>query len=353
MRILLVGPELFVPWTFYTLSALQRLGQNVRVFYESNLLLDRLTVHKSRALVPRIPGLGGRLDRWRTFWHERRDARLLRLAGRWRPDLILVLWGRTLHAGLLERLKRQGRCRLVTWWVDDPFRHSMEDRLPFYDFFFIFDRSYLAPLKKHGARQVRFLPCGCDETVYYPRRLNRREQTRYASDVALVAWCYPNRIRIVQALNGIDVKIWGRGWVSPEAQAFFGGIPSQLVMPERFVKDEETAKIYSATKIGLNIHSDQTQEGGLNARAFELLGTGAFEMTDAVRGMEELLDPGKEVVLYRSPEEARELARYYLVHPEERQRIAGRGRQRVLENHTYFHRMRTLLNEVDAASCRC
>ena len=217
-----------------------------------------------------------------------------------------------------------------------PFRHRAEKLIPLYDFFFIFDRSYLAPLKNAGAQNARFLPCACDESIYFPRRLTRREQARYSSDVAWVAWYYPDRGRIAQALDGVDLKIWGRNW------------PGRLAEGDRFVKDAVAAKIYSATKIGLNSHSNQSRQGGLNTRSFELLSTGTFELTDAVEGMEELLEPGREVAVYHSPEEARDRVRYYLKHPDERERMARAGRERVLSQHTFVHRMKTLLKEAES-----
>ncbi len=245
-----------------------------------------------------------------------------------------MLWGNTLSPELLRTLKKESGAMLATWWVDDPFRHRAEKLIPLYDFFFIFDRSYIPALQKAGGQNVRFLPCACDESVYYPRRLTRREQARYASDVAWVAWYYPDRGRIAQALDGIDLKIWGRDW------------PGRRAQEDRFVKDATAAKIYSAAKIGLNSHSDQTRQGGLNTRSFELLAAGAFELTDAVEGMEELLEPGTQVAVYRSSQEAGELARHYLKRHGERERMARAGRERVLSQHTYLHRMKTLLGEI-------
>ena len=334
MRILLVGHSLLSPWMGYTRRALERLGHPVESFYCTNLLLDRLTLSGEKDPSAKSPGAGNGLQGLRDRWHRWRDRRLLRLARAFRPDLILVLWGNTLSPELLISLKKETGARMATWWVDDPFRHRAEKLVPRYDFFFIFDRSYLAPLKSAGAQNARFLPCACDETVYYPRRLTRREKIRYASDVTLVAWYYPDRGRIVQALDGMDVKIWGRGW------------PRQVAGADRFIPDETTAKIYSAAKIGLNMHSDQTRDGGLNTRSFELLAAGTFQVMDSVPGMQELLTPGREVAVYRSPEEARELVRHYLKHPEERERMVRAGRERVLSEHTYLHRMKTLLREV-------
>lgn len=81
--------------------------------------------------------------------------------------------------------------------------------------------------------------------------------------------------------------------------------------------------MYNASPVNLNTHHHQSRDGGANTRAFEILAAGAFELTDHVPGMEALLEPGREVAVYRSPEEA--------------------GHRRVLAEHTYRHRMQTLL----------
>lgn len=335
MRILLVGHSLLSPWTGYTHRALEWLGHSVERFYCTHLLLDRLTLSGEKDLATWAASSGNGLQGLRDRWHHWRDRRLIATARAFRPELILVLWGNTLSAELLRSLKKETGARMATWWVDDPFRHHAEKLIPLYDFFFIFDHSYLSSLKTAGAQNARFLPCACDESVYFPRRLTQWEQARYASDVAWVAWYYPDRGRIAEALDGVDLKIWGRHWPKKRAEG------------DRFVKDAVAAKIYSATKIGLNSHSDQSRQGGLNTRSFELLATGTFELMDAVEGMEELLEPGREVAVYRSPEEARDMVRHYLKYPGERERIARAGRERVLEQHTYLHRMKTLLRELE------
>lgn len=346
MRIVLVGPSLLMPWTDYTARALKRLGQSVLTFYGSSLTLDRLTLRKGRQLAGYVPGGPGLLDRCRAAWHRARDRRLLRTVEKARPDLILVLWGNTLGPELLRSLKAQAGCPLVTWWLDDPFRHSLEDLLPSYDIFFVFDRSYMTRLVRAGASDVRFLPCACDETVYRPETLTRAERARYRSDIALVAWYYARRAEVVNALDDFDLKIWGRGWRSAQARQSLGRRWRGTIKGERFISDRETAKIYCAAKIGLNIHSEQSHEAGLNTRSFELLAAGAFELVDSIPGMDELLEPGREVAVYASPEEARELADHYLRHEAQRIDIARRGRERTLREHTYVNRMRTLLQAV-------
>jgi len=348
MRILLVGPVLFMPWVPYVASALRRLNQTVHCFYENSLTVDRLTQRKGREWAARLPGVAPQLDRFRSHWLTQRDQRLLRAAKTFKPDLILVLWGEGLSPELLKMLKTSTRATLATWWLDDPFRRPVPGRLQTYDSFFVFDRSYLGRLQQEGVRNCHFLPCACDETVYTPRQLTRAQQQRYQSDLSLVAWYYPRRAEVAQALAGLNLKIWGRGWTSAETKSTLAGLAPRTIQQQRFLRDQETCLIYNASKIGLNIHSEQTRLGGLNTRSFELPASGTFQLMDAVAGCEELLEPDQEVVCFQGPREAREKAQFYLTHEAERRRVAQRGRARVLAHHTYLHRMQVLLGALDA-----
>lgn len=346
MRILLIGPQTLYPWTAYTARALRRLDQEVSVFPETDFFVEGITVHRGRRIGSAIPGMVPLLDRWRAAWHRRRDERLLKRARDLKPDLILVLNGRSLSAPLLREIRETTHSPLVAWWVDDPFRTPTDRILGLFDTLFVFDHSYEERLRGEGARDVRFLPCACDETVYHPQTLRPHERRRYQSEIALVAWYYDTRLETVNALSQFDLRIWGRGWRRPEVLRTLNGRHRKILQAERFVSDREAAKIFSAAQIGLNIHSEQSHLGGLNSRSFDLLAAGAFQMVDALPGMEELLEPGREVVAYRSPREAADLARHYLKHPAERAAIATRGRTRTLAQHTYLHRARTILEAV-------
>jgi spore maturation protein CgeB len=53
--------------------------------------------------------------------------------------------------------------------------------------------------------------------------------------------------------------------------------------------------------------------------------------------MDDLFEHGKDLVVYQD-DEIVDVARYYLSHESERERIAETGRREVLEKHTYDHR---------------
>ena len=55
-------------------------------------------------------------------------------------------------------------------------------------------------------------------------------------------------------------------------------------------------------------------------------------------------EPNREVVVYDSPDEAADKARYYLDHPQERAVIAFAGHRRAAAEHRYVDRLRAILN---------
>jgi spore maturation protein CgeB len=66
---------------------------------------------------------------------------------------------------------------------------------------------------------------------------------------------------------------------------------------------------------------------------FEATSMGALLLTDACTNVTQIFEPGKEIATYRSHSDAVEQISYFLTHPEERNRIARLGQQRVLRDY--------------------
>lgn len=95
--------------------------------------------------------------------------------------------------------------------------------------------------------------------------------------------------------------------------------------------------------ITLNRHISVAENYANNMRLYEATGVGTLLLTDHKDNIGELFDVGKEVLTYKSPEEAVELISYYLNHPSEANTIAQAGQSRTLSEHTYEARMNELL----------
>lgn len=97
------------------------------------------------------------------------------------------------------------------------------------------------------------------------------------------------------------------------------------------------------SRVTLNRHINVAESCANNMRLYEATGVGALLITDRKDNLGKLFEVGKEVVAYSTPEEAAELIRYYIAHPDEAREIARAGQARTLREHTYQRRMEELV----------
>lgn len=357
LRVLVVGPELIWSWTESTARALEGLGCSVAMMYYNQSRMRRriwgvrhLIGERFGWQMPNVPLW--LQEKYLLCSNLRKAQAMLRRARAFRPDLILILKGESLKAGLLAKMKEVTRATLAVWWMDHPLMNAESGHrwrevprcLPMFDACFVFDHTYESALCEAGARTVQFLPCTVDPDLFVPQKLTPADQVAYGASISFVGSYYESRGHLLSALGeDSGVRVWGSGWERFVA-AKSNGIDKQFGEEASF--PSETCKIYNASLMNLNSHHPQSRLAGLNCRAFEIPAAGGFQLTDYVPGMEALLEPNREVAVYRSPEEAADLARYYIKADEERQRIAAAGHKRVLAEHTYRHRMKTLLDVV-------
>jgi spore maturation protein CgeB len=102
-------------------------------------------------------------------------------------------------------------------------------------------------------------------------------------------------------------------------------------------------KALARSHITLNRHINVAENNANNMRLYEATGVGAMLLTDRKDNLHELFEIGKEAVTYSSKEEAAEMVRHYLSHPQEAEQIAKAGQARTLREHTYAQRMQELV----------
>ncbi|MEF2229950.1 MAG: glycosyltransferase [Pseudodesulfovibrio sp.] len=102
-------------------------------------------------------------------------------------------------------------------------------------------------------------------------------------------------------------------------------------------------RFYPLSKINFNCTSRQ-MIGAVNQRVFDVPACGGFLLTDYREQMEALFDLDDEAVVFRRPDEIPDLVRSLLADGQRRKRIAQNARRRILAEHTYTHRLATLLS---------
>jgi spore maturation protein CgeB len=116
-----------------------------------------------------------------------------------------------------------------------------------------------------------------------------------------------------------------------------------------FVYCDTFSKVARASRVFLAMDSYPDMRLSMSVRLYTAVGCGAFYLCRRVKGIEEVLVPGKEIEVFDDYEEMIDKIRYYLVHEEERRRIAHNGRQRVLKEYTYERRFASMFDVLKRA----
>jgi len=107
--------------------------------------------------------------------------------------------------------------------------------------------------------------------------------------------------------------------------------------------------IMHRSKVTLNVHIDGV-EVATNGRLFEATGVGTALVTDALDGLEDIFEPGEEVLTYDDPSECVATIERLLDDPQARERIASAGQNRTLSEHTCRHRAEAIVEAIQGVS---
>ncbi|MHB8068406.1 MAG: CgeB family protein [Desulfobaccales bacterium] len=339
LRILVAGPLYggSHPIARYTARGFQQLGHEAELldfapFYAGYQVLARVTkdqraVHKLTQELLRFLG--------ETLLARVRD---------FKPDLVFVLAQAPVAPPLLKALKSE--VPLVAYWFVEDFQvlTYWQDLAPEVDVFFTLQKEpFFSELKRRGVKNYACLPLAADLEAYHPLDLSPDEKRRFSSALSFLGAGYYNRRQFFRGLTDFDFKIWGSEW---EVNSPLG---RHIQDEAARVSEEDSARIFNATRINLNLHSSPFHAGinpqgdYVNPRVFDLAACGAFQLVDWRAQLPEFFTPGKELATFTSLAEAREKIGYFLAHDDERRQMAAAGRERVLRDHTYARRLATAL----------
>jgi spore maturation protein CgeB len=309
--------------------------------------------------------------------------------------------------GILIDFFHRLRLPSISWYADSPriilnlYGGAASDLA----YIFVWDRHYLQDARDLGFEQVYELPLGTDPDVFRPRQVSRLP--RWQTNVSFVgnSMVGPTEKKLGRlpqtqefkqlfqqllaiftrspfqrlnqvleqaqftghpALAKLSLEQWtdleaGLIWTTTRdyrlervkqlafAQPAIYGDPGwrELLSPPFQLRPEvnyydELPLVFSGSKINFNATSLQMKTA-VNQRVFDVPAAGGFLLTDFRPQLDELFEIGSEVICYQTPEEIPDLVRFYLKHPAARRRIALKARQKVLQEHTYAHRIQAML----------
>jgi spore maturation protein CgeB len=180
--------------------------------------------------------------------------------------------------------------------------------------------------RKEGFANVFLTQWACNHFLYKNLNLPR------TYDVSFIGRCYGERKNFVDTIKkqGINIATFGLGWEDGSR-----------------VSQADLIKIYNESKISLNVslasRGDRIQ---IKGRDFEAAGCGSLLLTKDTKEIAEYFVPGEEIITYRDANDASEKIEYYLKNEDEREKIAKKGYERLMREHTMEKRFLRILHSV-------
>jgi spore maturation protein CgeB len=297
--------------------------------------------------------LGDRLTReaiWR--WVTPRWQRHLeRLVERERPDAVVVFTVPMAHfRGIPTALRERFGIPVVFYDGDVPMSlpefGGMDTGFNYYhgadpgEYELLLSNSEggLDRLRELGARRAEAVFWAADPEFFAPQPVDKE------MDVFFYGYGDKFRREWTQALVGepsrrlpdVDFALGGRDFRGDVGRArLVGDVPFNVF-----------ARAISAARVNLCItrRSHASVYASSSCRPFELASAGAAIVSNPYEGIERWFEPGQELLVVHDADEATAAIRELVADPAQAETLGRRARERVLDEHTYRHRARQVLD---------
>ncbi len=200
-----------------------------------------------------------------------------------------------------------------------------------FDNIIIFQKDYLHLYKEEKNIRVEFA-LATNFDCYHPMNVEKKYNVSFFG----IPEC--DRIEYIKYLidNGIDVNIFGRNWDNyPEFKKYYGGI----------LPFEEFIKKMNESKITLNFSKNRFHKLHFKGRVFETAMCRTFMLVEYCPTYGEMLNEGKEIVMFKDKEELLKQVKYYLDNEKEREDIAKRAYKRVSKGYGFYYDLKKFLKK--------
>jgi glycosyltransferase involved in cell wall biosynthesis len=312
-------------------------------------------------IVHRAESEPGDTDRWvrEVVWRwvtPRWRRHLERLIERERPDAVVVFTVPMSHLRGIPTLLRERYGVPVVFYDGDvpmslPEFGGMDTGFNYYhgadpseyDLVVSNSEGGLPRLLELGARRAEAVFWGADPEFFAPRPVEKDEDVFFYGygDKFRREWMEAMVGEPSRQLEEVDFALGGGDFRGDTGRArLLGDVPFN-VFPAAI----------SAARVNLNItrRSHATVPASSTARPFELAACAAAIVSNPYEGVERWFEPGRELLVVSSAEEAVGAYRELLDDPAAAEAMGARARERVLDEHTYVHRARRLLDLIGVA----
>jgi spore maturation protein CgeB len=195
----------------------------------------------------------------------------------------------------------------------------------------------LESLRAMGARRAEAVFWGADPEFFAPQPVDKEMDVFFYGygDKFRREWTARMVGEPSRALPETDFALGGRDFRGDTGRArLVGDVPFNAF-----------SRAISAARINLCItrRSHASVYASSSCRPFELAAAGAAIVANPYDGIERWFEPGRELLVVETADEATAAYRELLDDPAQAEELGRRARERVLDEHTYVHRARQLL----------
>ena len=284
----------------------------------------------------------------RSFDFKKGMAGLKALCRSFKPDVFFMLVGDKIPTEMFQWLKKNG-VKPILWATEDPyFIDRTMDLLPHCEQVFTIDKGAQNYYQKQGY-QVELLPLGTDCNTFSQKPMKKK----YSSDLCLIGFPYPSRVELVKKIidnTNYRILVGGSGWQKHLRET------RQVKIINGYTHPKKVAYYYSNAKIVLNHHrefqenSNSNSSGvineSVNNRTFDIAACGAFQLIEQKEDLQNYFVEGEEIITFTNENDLIDKIHFYIEENEQRKEIGEKGRRRVWEEHTMYHRVRTIMDKV-------
>lgn len=264
-------------------------------------------------------------------------------------DLVIKASGVGVFDELLERAVlelKSPRTTVIFWDVDAPATLERMERdpldafralVPEYDFVLTYGggQPVIDAYERFGARRCVPIYNALDPRTHFAVP----PDPRFEADLAFLGNRLPDRERRVEefflspaaARPANTFLLGGSGWADKPLP------PNVRYLRHVFTRDHNAFNCTPRAVININRESMAQYGFSPPTRVFEAAGAGACLITDEWTGIELFLEPGTEILVARNGADV--AAHLDALSPERARAIGRAGRQRILREHTYAHRV--------------
>lgn len=283
-------------------------------------------------------------ERWTQYTKNKRlllnsatSRRLAATLAGFSPDLVIVLNHASipLEAAAVLRDALGPGVPLVGWLCDSvevlPAGHDA-----LLDGVYYFDSASLPILHEHyrgTSARLEFLPLAASPRRYACHDFDIRSRNPYP---VFAGNCTPARQRLFAEYRRLGNRL---DLFGPHA----GNWPR--VWRNRKLSSAALARVYQQYLVNLNLLQPGNTTNGLNLRAFEIPCAGGLASYPEVPDLARCFTPHEEVLVFKSAPDLAESVRSILLHPDQALAMTRAGHQRVMREHTFYHRAIRILDD--------